>query len=138
MMRFLQKILKNKFINIKQTLLCLTLFTMISTRYPSIAISYEWQEFQSPNEGREWLDKGSLVIKRDGSRSVITRFTPSQQQNDQRPNSFIFTMDINCDERIYRDTSINGVPNKKSKWESSNGDSLIEQIISEACSAQIQ
>ncbi len=129
---------KYKMINIKQTLIGLALFIVIFIRYPSMAISYEWHEFYSSNEGRQWLDKDSLVIKRDGTRSVITRFTPSKQKDDNSPKSFIFTMDINCEERIYRDTSINGVPNKQSKWESSNDDKLIEQVMSETCSAQIQ
>ena len=42
-------------------------------------------------------------------------------------------MRINCETKKFKDTSINGIPNLKSKWRSSDNDELIDIVINKSC-----
>ena len=42
-------------------------------------------------------------------------------------------MRINCENKQFKDTSINGIPNLKAKWTSSNNDELIDIVINKSC-----
>ena len=43
-------------------------------------------------------------------------------------------MRINCDEKKFKDTSINGIPQFNPKWQTSNNDELIDVVIENSCS----
>ena len=43
-------------------------------------------------------------------------------------------MRINCNEKKFKDTSINGIPQFNSKWQTSNHDELIDVVIDNSCS----
>jgi len=43
-------------------------------------------------------------------------------------------MRINCDEKKFKDTSINGIHQFNSKWQTSNNDELIDIVIENSCS----
>ena len=45
--------------------------------------------------------------------------------------------DSNCTEKKFKDTSINGIPQFNSKWQTSNNDELIDVVIKKGCSAVI-
>ena len=44
---------------------------------------------------------------------------------------------INCKDKTYKDTSINGIPQFGSKWQTSNNDELIDVVIEKGCSEKI-
>jgi hypothetical protein len=46
-------------------------------------------------------------------------------------------MRINCNDKTYKDTSINGIPQFGSKWQTSNNDELIDVAIEKGCSEKI-
>jgi hypothetical protein len=52
-----------------------------------------------------------------------------------RAQTDLYVMEIDCGQRIYRDTSINGIPQFNANWLPSGGDELIDAVLSEACSA---
>jgi len=52
-----------------------------------------------------------------------------------RARTDLYVMEIDCGQRIYRDTSINGIPQFNANWLPSGGDELIDAVLSEACSA---
>jgi hypothetical protein len=52
-----------------------------------------------------------------------------------RARTDLYVMEIDCGQRIYRDTSINGIPQFNATWLPSGGDQLIDAVLSEACSA---
>ena len=52
-----------------------------------------------------------------------------------RAKTDLYVMEIDCGQRIYRDTSINGIPQFNATWLPSGGDQLIDAVLSEACSA---
>ena len=43
-------------------------------------------------------------------------------------------MRIKCNEKKFKDTSINGIPQFNSKWQTSNNDELIDVVIENSCS----
>ena len=43
-------------------------------------------------------------------------------------------MRINCIDKTFKDTSINGIPQFNSKWQTSKNDELIDVIIEKGCS----
>ena len=79
----------------------------------------------------------------------IERSNESQDPANKQPNKFqdqatnqsprartdLYVMEIDCGQRIYRDTSINGIPQFNANWLPSGGDQLIDAVLSEACSA---
>ena len=44
-------------------------------------------------------------------------------------------MELDCGQNLYRDTSINGIPQWGSSWQAASGDDLISDTISAACAA---
>jgi len=46
-------------------------------------------------------------------------------------------MRINCNEKKFKDTSINGIPQFNSKRQTSNNDELIDVVIENSCSELI-
>lgn len=79
----------------------------------------------------------------------IERSNESQDPANKQPNRFqdqaikqsprartdLYVMEIDCGQRIFRDTSINGIPQFNANWLPSGGDELIDAVLSEACSA---
>ena len=55
------------------------------------------------------------------------------KENDDGELS-LYVMRINCDEKKFKDTSINGIPQFNSKWQTSNNDELIDVVIENSCS----
>ena len=46
-------------------------------------------------------------------------------------------MRINCNDKTYKDTSRNGIPQFGSKWQTSNNDELIEVVMEVSCSERV-
>jgi hypothetical protein len=122
----------------------------------------EWHEVAASGEGRQWWDSGSLRTNKSGNITVLSRYQSIDQSNDQpidqsidssqspgqsngaqgkvakqpnRTRTDLYVMEIDCGQRIYRDTSINGIPQFNGTWLPSGGDKLIDGVVSEACAA---
>ena len=102
---------------------------------PSQAGPEDWHEVPSTSEGRQWWDGGSLRRSRGGNVSVLSRFQPAVSEDKPRPVSDLYVMDIACGEDLFRDTSINGLPQFGAEWQPAAGDSLISSVITEVCDA---
>ena len=42
-------------------------------------------------------------------------------------------MEIDCGQELFRDTSINGLPQFRAEWQPAAGDNLISSVIGEVC-----
>ncbi|MBD2422986.1 hypothetical protein H6G16_05820 [Cyanobium sp. FACHB-13342] len=102
---------------------------------PGLAGPVDWHEVPSTSEGRQWWDGGSLRRSRGGNVSVLSRFQPAVSEDKPRPVSDLYVMEIACGEDLYRDTSINGLPQFGAEWQPAAGDSLISSMIAEVCAA---
>jgi hypothetical protein len=114
------------------------LFFILNFATYSYAIgNVDWVLLKENNDGKEWLDRGSIKTLPNGEISVLTKFF----QNPLNPNDdgelSLYVMRINCDEKKFKDTSINGIPQFNSKWQTSNNDELIDVVIEKSCSAFI-
>lgn len=108
----------------------------------------DWQELPASADGRQWWDAGSLRLTRSGNLSVLSRFQPAPESSSAetaapegapdapRPRpSDLYVMEIDCDQLLFRDTSINGLPQWGSPWQPVGGDGLIEATVAAVCEA---
>ena len=129
---------------------------------PAWAGPVEWHEVAASGEGRQWWDSGSLRTNKSGNITVLSRYQSIDQSIDQlidqsidssqspgqpngaqgqvakqpnRTRTDLYVMEIDCGQRIYRDTSINGIPQFNGTWLPSGGDKLIDSVVSEVCGA---
>ena len=98
----------------------------------------DWVLLKENNDGKEWLDKGSIKELPNGEISVLTKFFKNHTDSDNDGQLSLYVMRINCDEKKFKDTSINGIPQFNSKWQTSNNDELIDDVIENSCSEFMQ
>ena len=94
----------------------------------------DWVLLKENNDGKEWLDKGSIKELPNGDISVLTKFFKNPTDSDNDGQLSLYVMRINCDEKKFKDTSINGIPQFNSQWQTSNNDELIDVVIENSCS----
>lgn len=111
---------------------------------PAWAGPVDWQEVAATSEGRQWWDAGSLRVNRNGNLTVLSRFQPAPPDDQARnpdgsearpPASDLYVMEIDCGQQLYRDTSINGIPQWGSSWQAAGSDDLISTTITAVCQA---
>jgi len=115
---------------------------------PTVALAgpVNWQEVPSTAEGRQWWDSGSLRATTTGNLSVLSRFQPPNPgdskngttgESEPKPKRMadLYVMDIDCDQQLFRDTSINGIPQFKAEWLPAAGDNLISAVLEGSCTA---
>ena len=100
------------------------------------ALSQEWIEVPSSKYGEQVWDKQSIQRNKDGSVSVISKFIPKNKT--EITQDILYTMDINCFEKSFRDVAVgtdksNNSLNSNSDWQDPNGDQLILGVISQVC-----
>ena len=112
--------------------LLLIIFNFASNSY---AIgNVDWVLLKENNDGKEWLDKGSIKELPNGDISVLTKFFKNPTDSDNDGQLSLYVMRIDCDKKMFKDTSINGIPQFNSKWQTSNNDELIDVVIENSCS----
>ena len=80
---------------------------------------------------------GSIKEINAGEITVLTKFLKNPKESSDKEQLSLYVMRINCNDKIFKDTSINGIPQFGSKWQSSNNDELIEVVIEKSCSERV-
>ena len=93
-----------------------------------------WLLLKENNDGKEWLDMGSIKEINNGEISVLTKFFKNSKESNDKGQLSLYVMRINCNDKTFKDTSINGIPQFGSKWQTSNNDELIDVVIEKSCS----
>ena len=93
----------------------------------------DWFLLKKNNDGEQWIDKGSIKQFPNNEISVLTRFFEAPNEQGTKGRKLLYVMRINCETQKFKDTSINGIPNLKAKWTSSNNDELIDIVINKSC-----
>ena len=114
--------------------LSLLLIILNFASYSYATGNVDWVLLKENNDGKEWLDKGSIKELPNGDISVLTKFFKNPTDSDNDGQLSLYVMRINCDEKTFKDTSINGIPQFNSKWQTSNNDELIDVVIENSCS----
>ena len=119
--------------------LCITLLILILNNSEfAIGIgNVDWVLLKENNDGKEWIDMGSIKSINDKEISVLTKFFKNPKDSNDKEELSLYVMRINCSEKKFKDTSINGIPQFNSKWRTSNNDELIDVVIKKGCSAVI-
>ena len=117
-------------------ILLTSLFIFIFSFKVNAANNVDWVLLKENSDGKEWLDKGSLKIINTNEISILTKYEkPDDKKNKVETN--LYVMRINCETNEYKDTSINGIYNFNSKWQTSDGDELIDLVIERSCTELI-
>ncbi len=119
------------------SLLGLLLAAVLTLACPAtvLAGSVDWQEVPATAEGRQWWDAGSLRRSRDGYLSVLSRFQVASEEGDKPRMGDLYVMEIDCGQRLYRDTSVNGLPRFGASWSAAGSDELVTAVIEASCEA---
>ena len=123
----------NKIINI---LFVFIVFFSISISNEVNAVEHNWVSVPKSKYGEQLWDKKSFKKNDDGSFRVLSKFIP-KQKNDITQD-ILYTMDINCIEKTFRDVAVGSkefeeYKNINSKWKFANGDKLILGVINQVC-----
>ena len=94
----------------------------------------DWLLLKENNDGKEWVDLGSIRKIKDNEITVLTKYSQNPNKEKVKGETNLYVMRINCDNREFKDISVNGIPSFKSKWQSSNDDELIDVVIDKSCS----
>ena len=97
----------------------------------------DWVLLKENNDGKEWIDMGSIKKINTREITVLTKFLQNPKGSISKEQLSLYVMRINCDDKTFKDTSINGIPQFGSKWQTSNNDELIEVVIEKSCSERI-
>ena len=97
----------------------------------------DWLLLKENNDGKEWIDMGSIKEINAGEITVLTKFLKNPKEPSDKEELSLYVMRINCNDKRYKDTSINGIPQFGSKWQTSNNDELIDVVIEKGCSEKI-
>ncbi len=121
------------------TVLLLALLLVALVLPPAaLAGPVNWQEVPASDAGRQWWDSGSLRRSRSGDLSVLSRFQPSAPEGSgegRPPAGQLYVMELDCGQKLYRDTAVNGVPRFNAEWQPGGGDPLITAVLEQACAA---
>ena len=97
----------------------------------------DWVLLKENNDGKEWIDMGSIKEINAGEITVLTKFLKNPKGPSDKEELSLYVMRINCNDKTFKDTSINGIPQFGSKWQTSNNDELIDVVIEKGCSEKI-
>ena len=97
-----------------------------------------WVLLKENNDGKEWLDMGSIKSISNKEITVLTKFFKNPKDTNDKGKLSLYVMRINCNDKKFKDTSINGIPQLNSKWQTSDNDELIDIVIERSCSEIIK
>ena len=119
--------------------LCFTFLILIlnNSEFAYAVGNVDWVLLKENNDGKEWIDMGSIKEINAGEITVLTKFLKNPKEPSDKEELSLYVMRINCNDKTYKDTSINGIPQFGSKWQTSNNDELIDVVIEKGCSKKI-
>tara|TARA_B000000477_G_scaffold99787_1_gene87927 strand:- start:19 stop:408 length:390 start_codon:yes stop_codon:yes gene_type:complete len=119
--------------------LCFTFLILIlnNSEFAYAVSNVDWLLLKENNDGKEWIDMGSIKETNAGEITVLTKFLKNPKEPSDKEELSLYVMRINCNDKTYKDTSINGIPQFGSKWQTSNNDELIDVVIEKGCSERI-
>ena len=131
MLKTNQKI-KNKFdyfLNILVIILII-LFNRINIVYGA---NINWVEISRTSAGKQYLDKDSIRNQGKGIIEITSKYLKIDVNSSKKIEENIYKMKINCLNKNYKDISVNGKKSLSTKWERTNEDKLIIDLISKSC-----
>ena len=85
--------------NLFYFLLILLFFILDFAPYSYSIGNVDWVLLKENNDGKEWLDKGSIQPLPNGEISVLTKFFKNPTDSDDDGELSLYVMRINCHEK---------------------------------------
>ena len=121
---------------LKFTILFITIisFNLMNPMQKASAIGdVDWLLLKENNDGKEWVDLGSIRKLNNNEISVLTKYFQNPNKEKVKGETNLYVMRINCETSEYKDISVNGIPSFKAPWKTSNDDELIDVVIDKSC-----
>ncbi len=124
--------IKNKFDYFLNTLviILIILFNRTTIVYGA---NNNWIEVSKTTEGIQYLEGDSLIDKGKGIIEIKTKYLKIDPESLKGIEENIYAMKINCLTNEFKDVSVNGKKNLTTKWQVSNGDKLLDDVILDSC-----
>ena len=114
--------------------LTILLLTLNNSEFAYGIGNVDWVLLKENKYGKEWIDMGSIKQLNIEEISVLTKFFKNPKESSEKGQLSLYVMKINCNDKKFKDTSINGIPQFGTKWKTSNNDELIDVVIEKSCS----
>ena len=124
--------IKNKFDYFLKILVLIFLILFNRTNIVYGANS-NWVEVSKTAAGIQYLEEDSLIIKGKGIIEITTKYSKIDPESLKEIEENIYAMKINCLTNEFKDISVNGKKNLTAKWQASNGDKLLDDVILDSC-----
>ena len=124
--------IKNKFDYFLKILVLIFLILFNRTNIVYGANS-NWVEVSKTAAGIQYLEEDSLIIKGKGIIEITTKYSKIDPESLKKIEENIYAMKINCLTNQFKDISVNGKKNLTAKWQASNGDKLLDDVILDSC-----
>ena len=92
-----------------------------------------WIEVSKTPAGIQYLEGDSLIVKGKGIIEIKTKYLKIDPESLEGIEENIYAMKINCLTNEFKDISVNGKKNLTAKWQVSNGDKLLDDVILDSC-----
>ena len=126
-----QKI-KNK-LDYLSNILLLILIILFNKTNIVYAANINWIEVSKTPAGIQYIDRDSIDIKGEKIIQLTTKYLKIDSNTSKGIEENVYTMEINCLTKKFKDISVNGKKNLTAKWEDPNGDKLIDDVITDSC-----
>ena len=123
---------KNK-INYSLNILLLILIIIFNEINIVHAANINWIEVSKTNTGIQYIDRDNINIKGNKIIEITTKYLKIDSNTSKVIEENIYTMEINCLNNKFKDISVNGKKNLTAKWEGTNGDKLLDDVITDSC-----
>ena len=124
--------IKNKFDYFLKILVLIFLILFNRTNIVYGANS-NWVEVSKTAAGIQYLEEDSLIIKGKGIIEITTKYSKIDPESLKEIEENIYAMKINCLTNEFKDISVNGKKDLTAKWQASNGDKLLDDVILDSC-----
>ena len=124
--------IKNKF-DYFLKILVLILIILFNRTNIVYGANSNWVEVSKTAAGIQYLEEDSLIIKGKGIIEIITKYSKIDPESLKEIEENIYAMKINCLTSEFKDISVNGKKNLTAKWQASNGDKLLDDVILDSC-----
>ncbi len=131
MLKINQKI-KNKFDYFLNTLV-LILIILFNRTTMVYGANNNWVEVSKTTAGIQYLEEDSLIVKGKGIIEITTKYLKIDPESLKGIEENIYLMKINCLTNEFKDISVNGKKDLTAKWQPSNGDKLLDDVILDSC-----
>ena len=124
--------IKNKF-DYFLKILVLILIVLFNRTNIVYGANSNWLEVSKTAAGIQYLEEDSLIIKGKGIIEITTKYSKIDPESLKEIEENIYAMKINCLTNEFKDISVNGKKNLTAKWQVSNGDKLLDDVILDSC-----